>query len=280
MGWSWVGSIVLGLAPADDPARRELEAAAQRIVVARSYTFEYVNASSRATSGDGADGDDPGAPPEERPREPWRVEFVRDRPAHFVRGRSDFWRGARKLSYRDPKNEWVTIDRPDPAARADGRAPRGKRAESGTAGRLLKMFDDVDRIPMPHDLLAGVGRKVVDVTREEGDGAVTLVATLTKEAARELAGVPPAPAARSGAADSGGAGAGAGGGEPSGEGRELQCAGTLRARVAGEALVNLEIDVLVEGVTERRVKRTLAISLVDATAPALPPEVAAAFGVN
>jgi hypothetical protein len=262
-----VALVASARAHADEAAKAELLAHAKRLADAKSYVVEYSGSSAR---GDEEGGDDRGGRAAGRGGDPWKVEFERGQPVHYLRGRYDFWFGEKRISFKDPKEKWTTIDRPDRSAPA---------VEGAEEPRVFKAIDEIERIPLPHLLVADLASSVTDVAREESDDGVVYVATLTSDAARRFGGLKP----RKAAARKPDAPAGEPpqqGAEPVGRSKEPECAGTLRVTVVDDVVETLEADVTVKAANERRVTRTLAISGLDASPVVLPPEVAAAHATQ
>ena len=121
--------------------------------------------------------------------------------------------------------------------------------------RVLKAFDEVERIPLPHVLLAGLEGCVTDVKREDDEDGTTYVATLTADAARRFGGLKP----RKGAAS-----------------KEPECAGVLRVTLVDDAIESLAAETTVKAANERRVTRIFELFDVGTSTLEVPAEVTAA----
>ncbi len=289
---------VVGFLPFDEAAKNELAAAAKKLEAAQSYHFDYATAGGRGAKEEGGEAGDAAPAGGEgeagkgraRDGEGWQIDFQRGKPLHLRHREAEFFRSEKKVAMLDPKSkQWTSVSR--------GAAPAPAAAEGAEKAppMLGRMAVEIDRILFPHQLVKELGKKIGDVTRSEKDGAVTYVATLNKDVARELVGAPNDRGARreggkrEGGKREGGKREGGEGGkgeageapEPKGEGaaRELDCEGKMTAVASNGQITTIEIEITVKGPQPRVVRRSMKLSGIDATAVAAPAEAIAVLDI-
>ncbi len=186
----WVQSTAPAAAtePAAPSALEELVAAAQTLVAAPNYRFEYVarlkrsslasdSSASDPAASDPAAGDpaasDPGAAdavPRERSDASFTVAFEAGQPLHFVGVTREFFRSDERFAIPHPRSgKWFAIDREHGDL---SQSPRGR-------GESAQMLEQADAVVPPHLLLADLAAKVSDVQVETRNGERIFSATLT-----------------------------------------------------------------------------------------------------
>lgn len=193
-----VSIALCGCAP-DQAAKEELLALARAIEGASSYAFT-INA---LTTGKSGGAPDPGADADPEPggrggarRDVWTVEFERGRPMHFTKGHAEFFRLARRYVALGRNDEWGRVELPP---RTEGEAARADKLRG-----LARMAFEIDRLPLPHEFLAGLDARIAEVTRTGQDGKRRYVATLLPETVRRMMGGRAAkPGARGGGGEPG-----------------------------------------------------------------------------
>jgi hypothetical protein len=177
---SLAGLLIATCLARDETARSELAAHVKQLADATSYTFTYkaiINGKDES-----ADEDDPDAAG--RPirgggrRDVWTVHLEKDRPAHFTKGHADFYRLGHRYVALQRNDQWTAIDLPP---RVEGEPPSRERLRG-----MQRMAFEIDRMPLPHELLAALEPGIDTIARREVDDRVEYDVTLTKKAAREL----------------------------------------------------------------------------------------------
>jgi hypothetical protein len=153
----------------------------------------------------------------------------------------------------------------------------------------MRLFVEIERIPLPHDVLAALPAKVDEIscTEQDGGATVVLVATLSRWGALELAGLSE-PAEPSPEDPASGEGEGAphdpesgqeGGHELSARARqkEIECSGSVRVVLVGGAVDLLEIELLMKGGMSRRLRQVFGVSGWNSTSVETPDDVVAAL---
>ena len=255
-------------------AKSELVALAKQVEDAPSYTFTFKSSSN--AKGQEKDEDE----------RPWTVSVQKGQPLHCVKGHADFYRQDGRYVALGKNDAWQHVELPP---RTEGEPMRGEKLRG-----LARMAFEIDRMPTPQEIFAGLGDKLGEVTRTETDGKVEYVAQLTKDAAREMLGGKPAKGAEK--APAGGPPSGSppppkkkDAGEP-GEapqappqagGQEGAAppaaplgpawAGTMRVVAGAAGIERVEIDLQARIPSgERKVHREFDVSLVDATEVKVP----------
>jgi hypothetical protein len=267
-------ALLLRAAAADQAAKEELLAAAKKIEAAQSYSF-----TCNALAADKSEAEDePEAEPEPQapprggaPRDVWTAKFARGRPIRFQKGQADFFRDGDRFIAIGKNDEWRTVELPERGA--DG-TRRGERLRG-----LPRMALEIRKIPLPHELLAGLDAKVEEVVRSEKEGRLDFVAKLKKAVVRELmgggkgarpAGATRPPGGANGEGEKGGDGEEPAQGEPAATAAQIPppvWSGTLHVVATREGGIELlELDLLSKTATsERKLHRELKLGAVGAT---------------
>ncbi len=287
------------LVVADDAAKSELAPLVKKLEAAASYHYEFLTTSvkegAEGKPAGGREGGDAAGEGGARDSEPWMVDIQLGKPAHLHHREVEMYRAEKRIAVLDPKGKkWVGMDR------GEGK-PAEAPKQKGMIGRLVM---ESERVVLPHLLLKDFASKISDAKHDDKDGQVTLVATLTKEAAREFAGLRPGGKMEGGKGE-GGKGEGgkreggkreggkpeggkpeggkpeAGGATPEGEGtaaaREAECDGTVRFVVANGVITSFESNVVIKGAVSRQVHRSFKLTGVGATVVEPPAEATAAL---
>lgn len=302
---------LFALAAPDEAAKNELLSAAKKLESIQSYHFEHVMvgsgraakegggdaASGEAEAGGDAAGGEGEAAKGRRDSDPWQVDFQRGKPVRFVRRDVELYRSEKKLATLDPKSkQWTSVAR--------GGAPAAGEAGAKGSAALVRVSAEVERLLFPHVLMKELGKKVREVSKAEADGAVTFVATLDPEVARDWAGLQgERPGRREGGRRAGGreggkreGGEGGEGGDEGGEGeapkaggaaaggervaRNVECEGKLTVVSSKGQITSLDIEVTVKGQQPRVLRRTMKLTAIDATAVAPPAEAIAVLDIQ
>ena len=273
---SWLAALAIGCLGVEDAARSELAALGKQLSEATSYTFTHkavVNGKDEA-----AEPEDPDVPARGGgPRDVWTVQYERDKPIRFRKAFVEFYRLGHRYVALGKDDRWTPIELPP---RIEGE-PASKERLRG----FERMAFEIDRTPLPHELLATVDAMVEKVERKEVEGSVEYVATLTKKAAREFLtanrggrtgsarkrDVPPAEAGADGQSDDGD---GAAAGEDAAA-APPELVGTLHVVTAKDGEVTrvqlIEIDVVSRTATgERSLRREYALSAFGTTTLRIP----------
>src|SRR5688572_3262007 len=146
----WLLPLLIGAGEGDDAkdSKAELFTIVKKVEEAASYTFTCKTLTNEALE---QAEDEP--PENTKPvrggarRDVWTVEYVRDRPVHYLKGHADFVRDGNRYVAIGRNDEWQPIELPPPV-------------EGDAAGRsekvrgIARLAVEIERMPLPHALLA------------------------------------------------------------------------------------------------------------------------------
>lgn len=280
------GDETAGVAPVES-GRARLEAIAQSAAAATSYSCDYVVTRDQGGEDALAATDWRAARKRLEAGGAWNLRFERGKAERIARGPVAVYRGETKYVSRDAKGErWIPFEREEVSRLA---AVGGEKAREDRARGVMRLFVEIERIPLPHDVLASLPAKVEEVSFSEQDGGATvvLVATLSRRGALELAGLSEPDEASKGRPEPE-IGEGAPRDPESGEQgdrdlsararqKEIECSGSVRVVLAGGAVELIEIELLMKGGMSRRLRQVFGVSGWNATSVEMPDDVAAAL---
>jgi hypothetical protein len=261
----WIGALAQEGAPepAPVPARDELLARVAALGSATRYAFAYEGGQVKEED-EPAPTDAQVPPPEpdsigaERMRNgQWQIRWAKGEPQHFVRGRAEFWGLEGRFIALGKADTWVPVELPD----------ESKERGSSRGTPMGRMAADLQRIPLPHRLVADLGSKLGDVAREEVDGIVQFTATYKPDAVRKLMG---SGGTKQDAPEEGDAGGATGTAEePAPIARAYT--GRFVAKFSADAITEISIELSSKSTDgERRVRRQYLLSEIGTAKLSIP----------
>lgn len=258
----WIGALAQEGAPEPAPvhARDDLLERVAPLTSATRYAFAYEGGQVKEDD-EPSPADAPLPPPEpdpigaERMRNgQWQIRWAKGEPQHFVRGRAEFWGLDGRFIALGKADVWVPVELPD----------ESKERGSSRGTPMGRMAADLQRIPLPHRLVADLGSKLEDVAREEVDGIVQFTATYKPDAVRKLMG---SGTTNQDAAGTGGAAKTAE--EPAPGARAYS--GTFVAKFSADVLTEISIELSSKSADgERRVRRKYLLSEIGTAKLSIP----------
>ena len=270
---------------AEEAAKTELAALVKTVETLADY---HVDFASLKLGPDGAEAVNEGRSGAAS-QEPWVVDFVRGQPVHYTRGHAEVFRGDKQMCYLDQKGRWITVDRP-----GEGETPTVARHDGMQARGMGKVIQELEAVPLVHEMVAGLSDQIASATRREADGCVAFEGLLSDEAARRFAkaarrkekaadGKTKEKPATNGGGSDGATPEEADDAPPSGEpitapadpARKAATTAKLNITTRDGVVELVEIDLITGGAQPRHVRKTFKLTNVGTTKIELPADVAA-----